>query len=581
MTEFSESEEPGAKPQVATPVAVKTPAPVRRWQGRRTLNRISAIGACAGCGMRVLDPDTGVIHARSSRGYAVTIGLVRCGRIWFCPECSAAIRRGRTEELLTAALRHLAAGGTLAVVVLTARHNHTTELARLSDALWGAPMVDKDGALVLDRSGKARRTPGAYQRMLTDPAFYGRSEATNSWTRKDGSVGTSVRPAEDGIRHSIGYMGMARASEVTRSQKNGWHPHMNLLAFLGATVDGTPANGTVDADGYFEPTEDALTGWEDWLRGLWAGALRKADPKFEPSTKCDIRDCKCAGKGHGVMVQIVRSPDAKALIEYLTKVQDGRPDDSVREDLNAAGGAALETANATSKTGRGRKTMTPFQMLYRLWDIEAGGLDPRQAEGYGRITQLRAWWAEYETAMAGRRAIEWTRGLRRHLDMTGDDTEEQDLQYVYEQSKPDELEGGVVMTPVAHAAVTGAFAEMDVKAIVESGCYESVADLVADLGGRRGHVRVATAEEIAAVQEALYARVLARREELDRQAEAAEARTDRAAATERRRQDDVLQRARLDALAVDREAFLAACKADADAHADDVAASMARVRGTA
>ncbi|MFJ6385910.1 replication protein [Kitasatospora sp. NPDC092039] len=556
------------------------------------LNKLSAIGACAGCGVRVLDPDTGVIHARSTKGYAVTIGLVRCGRIWFCPECSASIRRGRTEELMTAALRHLAAGGTLAVVTLTARHNHTTELARLSDALWGAPMLDKAGAPVLDKSGRPRRVPGAYQRMLTDPAFYGRPEAINRWTRKDGTECASVRPAEDGIRHRIGYIGMARASEVTRSQKNGWHPHMGCLAFLGATVEGTPANGSLVEDGYFEPTEEDLTAWEDWLRADWAETLRQADPKFKPSTECNEVGCKCQGKGHGVMIQIIKSPDAKALIEYLTKVQDGKPEtetnrpsaDDVRADLDATKGAALETVNASSKTGRGRRSMTPFQMLYRLWDIEVAGTDPRQAEGYGRVAQLRAWWAEYEAAMAGRRAIEWTRGLRRHLGMTGDDSEERDLQYVYEQQQPDDLTGGVVMTPDAHATVTKADAEMDVRAIVEAEAYDSAADLVAGLGGRRSHVRVATGEELAEVKEALYARVLARREELDRQAKDADRDADRAEAKHerrRQRQDAERQRAKLDAHTTERDAFLAAVRANNAARQDEIAESMARFRGTA
>ncbi|MBK3638876.1 replication protein, partial [Streptomyces sp. MBT97] len=199
-----------------------------------------------------LDPETGVITARSSRGYAVTVGLVRCGRIWFCPECSAVIRRGRTEELKTGALRWLAQGGILAVVILTARHNKKTLLDRLAAAQWGEPMLNARGEPVLDRSGRPRRTPGAYQRMLTDPAFYGRPEALSFWERKDGSFGMSVREAEEGHRHWIGYAGMVRASEVTRTLDNSWHPHMNLLAFLGGRLDGTPANGTVT--GYFEPT---------------------------------------------------------------------------------------------------------------------------------------------------------------------------------------------------------------------------------------------------------------------------------------------------------------------------------------
>jgi len=509
-------------------------AAVRRWQGRKVLNRTSGIDACRGCGRNVLDPDTGVIVGRSSRGYAVTIGLVRCGRIWFCPECSAAIRRGRTEELKTGALRWLAAGGTLAAVVLTARHNRTTELARLAGALWGEPKRDASGAPVLDRSGKPRRTPGAYQRMLTDPAFYGRPEAVSTWTRKDGTVKSSVREAEDGIRHRIGYAGMVRASEVTRSQANGYHPHMNLLVFLGGELDGTPAKGTVT--GYFEPGDDVLEEWEDWLRGLWSRTLRKMDPAFEPSTECFERDCKCRGKGHGVMVQIIRSADDVALIEYLTKVQDGKeaPALSVQDDLAAATGAAMETVRAENKTGRARKSMTPFQILYRLWDLEVQGTDPRRADGYGTPEQLRAWWAEYEEAFAGRRAIEWTRGLRRHVQLDGDDSEERDLDYVFEGAANEPLTGGIVMTATAHGTVVGADAELDVQNAVVAECYDSAADIVGGLGGRRDHVRVLTAEEVAEVQENLAARVLARREERERQARIAQFEADQAA-TERKR----------------------------------------------
>ncbi|MFI2740989.1 replication protein [Streptomyces sp. NPDC018711] len=506
-------------------------AAVRRYQGRKVLNRVSGIDACGGCGRRVLDPDTGVIYAKSSRGYVVTIGLVRCGRIWFCPECSSAIRRGRTEEIKTGALRHLAAGGTLAVVVLTARHNQTTDLDSLVAALWGGPLLDDKGAPVLDRSGKPRRAPGAYQRMLTAPAFYGRPEARR--TRKDGTQ--YVRPAEDGIRHRIGYIGMVRAAEVTRSKKNGYHPHLNLLVFLGGELSGTPAKG--DVVGHFEPSETDLGDWEDWLREMWAGALKRADPKFEPSTDCDTPGCKCKGKGHGVMVSIVRSADDVALIEYLTKNQDGKRErpDSVDQDLEAAGAAAMETARLDSKTGRGRKSMTPFQILYRLWDIEVAGLDPDMAEGYGTPKQLRAWWAQYEEALAGRRAIEWTRGLRRHVDLDGDDDEETDLQYVYEpEAAP--LDGGVVLTSDAMRLVVGADAELDLDDVVRAEAYYSAVDVVTGLGGRADHVRVATAEELAEVQEVLFARTQERAEESRRQRRIAEHEAEQAAAHRKRQE---------------------------------------------
>ncbi|MFI8258910.1 replication protein [Streptomyces filamentosus] len=509
-TEFSEDDAP-------KPKRTRVKPEIRRWQGRRILNRVSKITACRACGRSVLDPDTGVVVGRTSRGYVVTLGVARCGRIWFCSQCSAAIRTGRTEELKTAALRWLAAGGTLIAVVLTARHNRTHRLAGLSDALWGAPLLDAKGDPVLDSSGKPRRAPGAYQRMLTDPAFYGRPEALNTWKRKDGSVGTSIRPAVPGIRHRIGYAGMVRASEVTRSRDNGWHPHMNLLMFTGGILDGTPAKGIVT--GYFEPTDSALEEWEDWLRALWTRTLRAADPKFEPSLKCGKHGCKCKGRGHGVMVTVIRSADDVALIEYLTKVQDGKAvGDSVREDLDAAGGAAMETVRADNKTGRGRNSMVPFQMLYRLWDLEAEGLNEDEAEGYGTALQLRDWWAEYEQAMSGRRAIEWTRGLRRHVGLDGDDSEERDLQFVYEQAAREPLTGGVVMSTTAYSTVVKRYAEPEVEEVVAAEVYDSVDDLVYGLGGLAGHVRPLTAQEIADIQEHMAARMLAQREERERQA---------------------------------------------------------------
>ncbi|MFI8008466.1 MULTISPECIES: replication protein [Streptomyces] len=503
MTEFSK------KPQTASDLQRRAEAAaaasIRRYQGRKVLNRVSGHDACKGCGRRVLDPETGVIYARSSRGYVVTIGLVRCGKIWFCPECSASIRRGRTEEIKTAALRWLAAGGTLAVAVLTARHNVTHELARISAALWGEPMLDDDGDPVLDRGGKPRRDPGAYQRMLTDPIWYGRNETVSFWQRKDGSFGMSVREGEPGIRHRIGYAGMVRASEVTRSLENGWHPHMNLLIFIGGTVDGTPAKGTVT--GHFAPSKAALDEWEGWLREMWAGALAKADPKFRPSTECATSDCKCEGKGHGLKLQIVTSADDQALIDYLTKTQDGKaPADSVRADLEAATGAAMETARADSKSYKGH-SVTPFQLLYRLYDIEVQGLTPKRAEGYGTPAQCRIWWAEYETAMAGRRAIEWTRGLRGHVGLTGDDSEETDQKFVYEPDQSATLTGGVILTPDAVATVVNADVELDLQDVIKAELYDAAGDFVSHHGGRATHVRVATPEELAEVQENLFARL--------------------------------------------------------------------------
>jgi len=472
----------------------------------------------------VLDPDSGVVYGLSADGHVVSIGWTRCGKIWFCPQCSSAVRQARSEEVTTAALRWLAAGGTLAAVVLTARHNVTHALGDLSDALWGEPMVDADGRVVLDRSGKPRRVPGAYQAMLTDPDWYGRVEATWTWTRKrTGETMTKTRPAEPGIRHRIGYAGMVRASEVTRSFGSGWHPHMNLLVFLGGTLDGTPAKGRVTGHAPVDPAE--VDAWELWLRGMWSRTLERMDPTIRPSDTCAIPDCKCRGRGHGVMLKLITSPDDKALIQYLTKVQDGpMPDQwkdvptTVGRDVDAARGAAMETVLASNKRGRTRQSMTPFQMLYRLYDVQVSRMALADAEGYGTVAECRAWWAEYETAMAGRRAIEWTRGLRGHVGITGDDKESTDIEYAYRAGLRAPLVKGVILTPDAARVVVRADVEMDVETCVSDDCLDSVADLVEAHGGHHDHVTIVGAAELAERQADQATRMRVRREQRELQA---------------------------------------------------------------
>ncbi|MFD4239848.1 replication protein, partial [Streptomyces sp. NPDC058542] len=72
--------------------------------------------------------------------------------------------------------------------------------------------------------------------------------------------------------------------------------------------------------------------------------------------------------------------------------------------------------------------------------------------------------------------------------------------------------GGVVMSTTAYGKVVKGYAEPEVEEIVAAEVYDSVGDLVYGLGGLPGHVRPLTAEEIAAVQENMAARMLAQRE---------------------------------------------------------------------
>ncbi|MFD9152129.1 replication protein [Streptomyces diastaticus] len=473
---------------------------------------MTTIDRCRVCARRAVAPELGTLTARTEDGTATGRGAQLCESIWACAVCEASRRAEDTHELTTAALRWLARGGTLIAGVLTTRHAPTDRLDDLLCALMGTRRhVDETTGEVTER------TPGAYQRLLSDPGFYGRAEAVSTWRRKDGTVGQSVRPPAPGLRHEIGYVGMARNTEITRSKAGGYHPHLNTLVFVGGTLDGTPAKGTVT--GTFDPAPEALERFEDWLRGFWASALRSIDPMYETSTECDRRDCKCGGKGHGVQLHVITSPDDKALIDYLTKA-GGETAKSVQADVDAAKGAAAETAHSTAKAAKG-KSMTPFQILDRLWAIEHDGLAEADAPGYGTTEQCRGWWLEYETATRGRRAFELTRGLARHTDLAGE------LEAYRYQEMHRRLLGGVVLTSVAHGQVAEAGSDFAVAELVAARREADVAELVADAGGRADHARVVdeagAAEWVESLAEVMAAKArqrAAERAEWDRLAEA-------------------------------------------------------------
>ncbi|MFE3560612.1 replication protein [Streptomyces sp. NPDC059193] len=440
-------------------------------------------------------PELGVLTGRTAEGAAGSRGQMTCNSIWFCAPCEAGRRAEDTSELTTAALRWLAKGGMLAAVVLTARHNRTHALADLVGALWGRLDLDADtGEVRMRKAGKGKdgeqlwkpaRVPGAYQQMLVNQKFR-----------------TDLAPA-------IGYVGIARNPEVTRSEDAGWNPHLNSLVFLGGRLVGTPANGQllysddeceslIPFDGgscTFEPSAEDLEAWEDWLREFWQDALRSIDPAYTPTTECERANCKCGGKGHGVSVTFITSPDDEALIKYLTKNGDDKPE-SVAADVETAQKAAAEVAYTAGKNARGRRSMTPFQFLDRLWAIEREGLAEEDAPGYGTPAQCRGWWGEWEATMHGRRAFEMTRGLKRHTDLNDD------AEYRFKELHK-AFVAGVVLTGDAHGKVAKAGTDYEVIEAVRTQREADVPTLVTDAGGRADHVRLVGPDGCAEFTESL------------------------------------------------------------------------------
>ncbi|MFF5639817.1 hypothetical protein [Streptomyces sp. NPDC012825] len=455
-----------------------------------------------------MDPEAGVVFARTAEGAAIALGLLKCGRIWLCPVCSAKIRHGRAQEVTKAVVSWIKAGGTAYLVTFTARHVAADRLAALMDALQGT-RADADAGI--------KRRPGAYQRLITGSTWAGRKASAK--TRHG---------ASEGIRGRIGYVGMIRATEVTVSQTNGWHPHIHAIVLVGgalaSSLDGlkvTPAT-LVDGKevpkkvvakavvgGTFEVPAEALEEWETQWRAVWTRHLAQVDPGFRPSDTCQIPGCKCEGKGHGVDFQRLETvQDAEDLGEYLAKTQDGRD-------------PANELTRGDLKQGR-KGGMTPFQVLGRIGDL-MGGMAPEDADGHGELPWLLGLWSEYEAAVSGRRAIEWTRHLRQLLGIDGGDAEEDDLDVLFELDAAGDFRDGVQIQERAWHKLTGRALDLAVVEAVEGETLdiEAVTALAVSSGSIAGAVRLMTPQEVADVYEGMLTALAERRE----------------AAAERRRQE--------------------------------------------
>jgi len=541
----------GQSPAELAAVAVAAARKSRRYAGRRTLWRISGDRACRGCGRNLMDPATGALLAQTAAGHSVVLGLMRCARIWFCPVCSATIRQKRAEEITRAVVEWIQRGGTAYLVTLTARHDYEDELADLMDAIQGtrsaspaeirtartaetaakaelaeatgearavveaarlaAPKGAKRAAMAEARAesaggiaeaearlaaarevlGRTRRQAGAYQRLITGGTWAGDDRAATA-------------AAVQGIRDRVGYIGMIRATEVTVGQVNLWHPHIHAIVFVGGRTAGERADKHVVK--VFEPGADVLKEWEDHWRAVWTGHLQKVNPGYRPSDECGIPDCKCDGKGHGVdfkRLETVR--DAKNLGEYIAKTQDGKS-------------PALELARGDLKEAKG-KNMTPFEMLFRIGDL-TGGVAEDDAPGHGSLVWCLARWHEYERAMTGRRAIEWTRYLRTMLGITGGDTEADDQDLLAADDGASEFRGGVAVTDEGWSAVTKFGLDLAATAAAEgtdanadpSALTERVREVFA-MAGAGAEVRQLGPQEVADTYAAILESQAQRREE--------------------------------------------------------------------
>lgn len=177
-------------------------------------------------------------------------------------------------------------------------------------------------------------------------------------------------------RKETGIIGEVFAFEVTYGQ-NGWHPHGHQLLFASRFTD---------------PLEIEQQLYPIWEKGVARNGLGQTSPD-------------------AFKVQVVSPGDEVGEIaRYISKGTEGK-----------RWGPAQEMAKAPVKLAR-RGGASPFELLriYRFADGEAA-----TAIGLASSDQAGILFTEYALATRGKRALRWSPGLRDHLQLGQEQTDEQ------------------------------------------------------------------------------------------------------------------------------------------------------------
>lgn len=238
-------------------------------------------------------------------------GLVTCGSVWACPVCAAKIQERRRLEIAQAIdWAYDVAGLQPVMVTLTFPHRSWHSLADL--------LEQQARALHLLRTGKP-------------------------WAK---------------FKAKYGYSGVIRSLELTRGEKDGWHPHTHELWFVKQDPEGAP--------------NSVATAMHAEILKMWESACRRAGMLVDKKINA-FRAFSVNVKGNC------------SASDYLAKQDDSKN-----------WGVDREIAKGSTKEGRA-KGLHPF------------GLLAKSADGDVRAGRL---FLAYTIAMKGKRQIFWSPGLK-------------------------------------------------------------------------------------------------------------------------------------------------------------------------
>ena len=207
-------------------------------------------------------------------------------------------------------------------------------------------------------------------------------------------------PLWKSLRDNKRMVGYVNSLEFTVSQENGWHPHLHMLMFCDkqAFGEGAPVNTFGDLDSFM--IEDLRRAWVEILFKVGLGDNSKLTDMLKHALN-------------------VRGGEKAA--EYIAKF--GRDE---------KWGASSELAKSHAKIGTagekwGVLHFTPFQLL--VW----------AEQGDGRAVHR---FREYAAAVEGKKAMVWSRGLKKALNV--EDVNEEEWAASDDTPRPDQVLVGLL-----------------------------------------------------------------------------------------------------------------------------------------
>ena len=167
------------------------------------------------------------------------------------------------------------------------------------------------------------------------------------------------------FKNALGLDGYIRSAEVTHGG-NGWHPHLHVLLFINK-----PVSPLENEDDYYQ--------LRHYLRKRWTKRLTEKHGRE-------------VSQEFGLRIDPVKADNAEGSGQYLTKV-------------------GLEMAMTNTKLGRGEGQRTPFAIAH-------------DAAETGDIEDMNLW-REWVQGSHNKRSITWSQGLREHLGLGPEKTDEE------------------------------------------------------------------------------------------------------------------------------------------------------------